>query len=301
MMAWDDLIFESIILEKPRSLEENIRRGNKALVRVLASQGSEWMAMFRNDYGWIGFEWGYQGDPPPKFETPEEMLEWWDALKNKKALFKKGFGFSHIIAKRNWEGKYIKELFGQKGIDVAKNVPEIIAKGRKVKGDDAIVFNNQRVILKRTLPKYRDVKSDQYWVVSSYEQEKEGYKLIFESAGATRSDEFSCPTHYGPTQSRSIGGASLDDESKEQQICSPCATHSKPTTRRRGMGAELSMILESAGECGCLNVQTPHLRMNSLHFSVYPWEQQIQKQPENKINTFDAWSKSFAWLDNPTV
>jgi hypothetical protein len=93
----------------PITVEENIQRGKDAMKRVIAQHVNEPKAMYRKDLGWIAFYWGKEGGPPPKY--------------------KGGSGVAKIIAKRDWEGKNVKALLGQKGEEVALKLLSVIAKG----------------------------------------------------------------------------------------------------------------------------------------------------------------------------
>lgn len=61
--------------------------------------------MHRNDIGDIDFLWGKEGDP--------------------KRNYKKGYGISHIIARRNSER--------QNGEEIAMLMPEIIMRGKNIR------------------------------------------------------------------------------------------------------------------------------------------------------------------------
>lgn len=184
----DDAILEGLILEAaiatPYNVEENIKRGRMTMQHVISSHKYEPRAMYRKDMGWIGFEWGFPGNPPPNFKNKEKALNWWNTLKNKYTLFKKGYGVSHIIAKRDWEGEFIKEFIGQKGVDVAFKMVEVIARGKP--GEEGIyktlVHNGYRALFRRPPERYKDEKLDEEWLLTGYKIETAGYEFIFESA-----------------------------------------------------------------------------------------------------------------------
>ncbi len=46
-----------------KSVEANIRRGQKAMAKALLEHTSVFRAMYRNGLGWVDFLWGYEGDP----------------------------------------------------------------------------------------------------------------------------------------------------------------------------------------------------------------------------------------------
>ena len=88
------------VADKKISVEENIFNGKKALQHVLDTHQDVENAMYRPDVGSIDFLWGTPG-------------------KGKK--FKKGYGISHILEKRNYENNS-----GTKTLD---KLVEVIAKG----------------------------------------------------------------------------------------------------------------------------------------------------------------------------
>ena len=100
----DDAIYEGLILEAaiatPYSVEENVRRGRMAMQHVISSHKIEPRAMYRDDIGWIGFEWGKPGNTPPSFKNDEEAIQWWLGLNDKHATFRQGFG---IIVRCDWK------------------------------------------------------------------------------------------------------------------------------------------------------------------------------------------------------
>jgi len=178
-------------IRTPVTVEENIQRGKDAMKRVIAQHVNEPKAMYRKDLGWIAFYWGKEGQTPPEFTNDKEMLKWWQGLKNKYGLFNGGYGVSHIIAKRDWEGKYIKEFSGQSGKDVALRLVSAIAKGRIAatpKQRVTIRFGLLDALLDR---KYFD--KEEVWLVSGLEIAGE-YKLIYESAGES-SLKVTAPTY----------------------------------------------------------------------------------------------------------
>lgn len=230
-------ILESAQIRTPLTTEENIRRGREAMKRVISRHVDEPRAMYRKNLGWISFPWGTPGKQPPTFKTDKEMLEWWQSLPDRFALFGGGYGVSHIIAKRDWEGRWIKEFQGQKGEDVALKVVEVIARGRPIKkGSQAdIAFPGYVVSLR--LDRTHSDEEKEYWLITGFQTQEHGYKLILESADATGDDEPSCPTHTEPMHSRFGVGASCDDENKGQQGHSSRATHFAPTGIRHEVGA----------------------------------------------------------------
>ena len=149
--------------------------------RVISKHVNEPRAMYRQDLGWIAFYWGAPGKEPPSFSDNDDMLDWWNGLKNKFGLFAGGSGVSHIIAKRDWEGKYISSFSGQKGVAVALKLVEVIAKGGKhpsLKNKVSLTFDGYEATLALTR-----FQNDQVWLLSGFKDvAKEDYKLIYESS-----------------------------------------------------------------------------------------------------------------------
>ena len=85
---------------------ENIARGRQSVDEVLRTKGSITGAMVREDVGEITFDYGKPGDPQQGFLH--------------------GYGFSHIIARRNLEGadgeRFAREV-----------IPEVLARGKLVR------------------------------------------------------------------------------------------------------------------------------------------------------------------------
>ena len=88
-------------MQMPASVEENIRRGADAMDRVIVEHTDVRQAMYRPEVGWISFFWG----------TPGASAE----------RFARGKGVSHIIARRNIEGR--------DGEAIARAMVETIARG----------------------------------------------------------------------------------------------------------------------------------------------------------------------------
>lgn len=94
--------------KKAVSVEENIANGKKAIERIIETHEDIENAMYRDDTGNIDFVWGREGTG---------------------AKFKHGYGLAHIIAKRNSENG--------NGIETAKKLVEVIAKGTKVERQES--------------------------------------------------------------------------------------------------------------------------------------------------------------------
>lgn len=108
-------LITSIQIQIPETNNPNneIKKGLKALEFVVENRNDYPDAMRRYDIGKINFYYGTEGNA------------------NKK--FKGGYGISHIVAKRDWEAENIPSLSNQKGIEVAKKMVEVIAKGDIIK------------------------------------------------------------------------------------------------------------------------------------------------------------------------
>ncbi|MBQ9405989.1 MAG: hypothetical protein IJU37_04525 [Desulfovibrio sp.] len=127
----------------------------------------------------------------PTMANREELLKWWNKFttndERKKAPFYKGHGISHIIAKRDWEGEHIKEFKGQKGLDVALKLVEVIAKGttgttkegkKNVTKDGYIAIfdkDTDASSLTDILP-----TGQEYWVLSGFKIATQPYELLDE-------------------------------------------------------------------------------------------------------------------------
>lgn len=180
-------ILESAQVRTPSTTEENIQRGREAMKRVIARHVDEPRAMYRKNVGWVSFPWGRPGTPPPIFQTDEAALTWWQSLPNKFALFSGGYGVSHILAKRDWEGKWIKELLGQNGEEIALALVTTIAKGRieKKGASISISFNPTKMeaILRKTQGQVRGEDDESYLLTGYRVVTSKNYTFIGESAG----------------------------------------------------------------------------------------------------------------------
>ena len=175
----DAFIFEAAKKRKPNpyvktpSKEENLARGRQAVLDIAHGVADRVEhAMYKSDVGWISFEKGVPGVAPPTKANPEKLLAWWNSFKTleerKEAAFKSGHGLSHIIAKRDWEGEHIEQLHGQRGLDAALTLVQVIQNGaaRDSKMDKVIEKYGYLVVLRRA---YQNSLGNQdYWVWSGY-------------------------------------------------------------------------------------------------------------------------------------
>lgn len=173
----DDAIFEGLVLESaiatPYSVEENIKRGTEAMRHVITSHKIEPKAMYRKKIGWIGFEWGIEGEAPPEFKDHAEFRKWQKS--GRRPYDRGGHGIAHIIAKRDWEGRHIEEFLGQNGVDIAYRVVEAIAKGHittRGKTTVKMQWQNMEVVLVG-----RKGNSEE-WLLTSYIVPERGYRYM---------------------------------------------------------------------------------------------------------------------------
>ncbi|MDR1310925.1 MAG: hypothetical protein LBK01_03485 [Burkholderiaceae bacterium] len=97
-----------------KSVEANVRRGREAMNRALLEKTSVHRAMFRQGMGWVDFVWGDEGRVTSSGKTRGSM------------------GISHIVAERmRKDGLSHQEVIRF----LAETVPEIIAKGARIRAD----------------------------------------------------------------------------------------------------------------------------------------------------------------------
>lgn len=219
--------------------------------RVIARHVEEPRAMYRENLGWISFRWGNPGTPPPTFKTDIETLAWWRSLPNKLGLFQHGHGVSHIIAKRNWEGKWIKEFLGQKGEDLALLLVSVIARGRPEKHGvkASITMPGYTVGLELRKQEGRKANDDiEYWLITGFAHKKKGYELIFESSDDIASLDFraadelvgvepSCSTCVEPTRRPTSTQVPHHGGEQTTPVILSESTHAMPTVYCHGVGA----------------------------------------------------------------
>ena len=143
---------------------QNKTNAEKALRALISNNGKApntavSKAIYNRAIGWIGFIWGEPGKEPPEFATLEDLQAWWNNAGNRKELFSGGWGLSHIIAKRDWEGKHIVELEGQTGKNfVLTTLPAMLSKVTI----PSYAKNNDRITIKQgitsiTIDKVRNI------------------------------------------------------------------------------------------------------------------------------------------------
>lgn len=218
-----DLVFESAQVATPTTPEENIRRGREAMKHVIATGAKEYRAMYRKELGWIAFSWGTPGTPPPEFKNRKEAAEWWAKLPGKtngqkgSRVFAKGRGVSHIIAKRDWEAKWMNHFAGQSGREVALKCVEVIARGKIEKrspkkyiewGKYCVVLIPDSSWVESRSSRTQGKKREEYWVLSGMEYVDESIYAIMESVDEVGGGSLPAyPTHSMPLVPRHSVGA----------------------------------------------------------------------------------------------
>lgn len=153
---------------------------------------------FKSGVGMVSFPKGKRGEPvPPTKDNLKQLLDWWNSFDNanerRKTPFMSGFGVLHIVAKRDWEGEHIEQLKGQKGIEVAKLLVEVVLRGvaRNEHGRKLVSHRGYTAILERQAetsnPNLNVLLGQDVWVVSGYRDTNGLYELrkdlILEYAG----------------------------------------------------------------------------------------------------------------------
>lgn len=179
-------VLESAQVRTPLTVEENIQRGKEAMSRVIERHVNEPRAMYRKGLGWIAFFWGKAGGEPPKC--------------------KGGHGVSKILAKREWEGRCVKELIGQSGKNVAYKLVEVIARGDfgtvpgrriRIQKKDFVVYLSREMFGKEVV-----------WLLTGF-REVETQTLVNNLDEPAVGPETGGPTHHRPTRSASGGGSEI--------------------------------------------------------------------------------------------
>lgn len=219
-----DAIFEAAQIATPVTLEENLRRGHEAMKHVIATGRKEYRAMYRKELGWIAFSWGTPGKAPPEFKSRKEAAEWWANLPGKtngqkgSRVFSGGRGVSHIIAKRDWEARWMDFFAGQSGEAVAFKCVEVIAKGKVTRqGARRIITWGETLV--SLVPDSRWVESkelrasgkkrEEFWILSGFEvvEDDGNYGIIESAGGAGVPRTLHRPTHTAPFADRCCVGA----------------------------------------------------------------------------------------------
>ncbi len=252
-----EFILEAAQVATPVTVEENIRRGRIAMKHVIDTAAKEYHAMYRKELGWIAFSWGTPGTPPPDFKSKKEAAEWWANLPGKtngqkgSKVFSGGRGVSHIIAKRDWEAKWMDSFEGQRGEDVAMKCVEAIARGvvSRQRAKRTITYGKIVVSLvadshwieSREL-RAKGKKKEEFWVLSGFEivdnDEEYGITESADEAGVPRT--LHRPTHTAPFADRCCMGAANSlkfDDVMESRVHHLHPTHIMPTVTRHDVGA----------------------------------------------------------------
>lgn len=93
-------------------MDKELKKGIRNLNKVLKTKKDVFEAFISNSLGKISLIYGFEG--------------------NANNNFKKGYGISHIVAKRNYEAKNSTDN-KEKGVDVAKKLIDVIINGEIVK------------------------------------------------------------------------------------------------------------------------------------------------------------------------
>ncbi|CQR74172.1 hypothetical protein SOV_22990 [Sporomusa ovata DSM 2662] len=155
-------------------IQKNIASGMEAMEKVIREHTDVVNAMYRPEVGGVSFYWGTPG-------------------KGKK--FKSGSGVSHIIAKRNFEGK--------NGEDIARKLVEVIAHGKvgevygPPKWERVNVSHDGHTAV---LSLYKDGNL-QTWLLTGWENNKEGSDVLGEGYDSSET------THADPSLTRTSMGA----------------------------------------------------------------------------------------------
>lgn len=306
---WDEdaeeQVLESAQVRTPATPEENIRRGMEAMKRIISRHVDEPRAMFRQNLGWITFPWGEPGDPPPVFASEKETLAWWKGLASRFELFSGGYGISHIIAKRDWEGKWIKEFQGQKGVDVALDMVRVIARGRIDKTGSKATLTMPGISAGLELKRQASPggeKGAEYWLITGFAHKKHGYKLILESvladtqeaAGGIVGVEPPCPTCIEPTRRPTAMLEPNRDEQATPGILSD-PTHAMPTGYRHGMGAADPVVENIHNLNAKSNISPKDASMNAV-FERASLDVQVMEKEVRSATTFEAIESLFQRL-----
>lgn len=247
-------IFESASIATPTNIEENIRRGIEAMRHVISSHKLEPHAMYRKDIGWIGFEWGEEGEAPPKFKDHAEFRAWQKT--GRRPFDKGGHGIAHIIAKRDWEGKYIEEFLGQKGKNFLKVLIEALARGElpSKKGNIGrtakLLWQGIEIFLAR-----REEKENHFWLITGYIIPAKGYRHIMQDkAGKILESADECASVTDHTTHLHMNGLHGFVQTWERQtpkeMLLPSPSHGKTNFDAIWFGHNLEWAFESAGDYG---------------------------------------------------
>ena len=169
--------------------------------------------MYRNDTGNIDFVWGREGTG---------------------AKFKHGYGLAHIIAKRNSENG--------NGIETAKKLVEVIAKGTKVERQESQNGDGE-ARLKIHYDAYTAVlslsKDKNTWLLTGWEDNDAGSKKATVNANGEGYDS-TIATTATPTLTRRNGETVA---SVTQSVAQPAENVTK-TLLPKGVTAEVSVVCD---------------------------------------------------------
>lgn len=159
-----------------KSVEANIRRGQKAMAKALLEHTSVFRAMYRNGLGWVDFLWGYEGDP--KISS--------------RGVRKGQRGLLHIL-----EARWRKDGYSEEQISsLLDGIVETIAKGSLFKESEfkqLIEHKGVTVVLIKNRP-YNN------WLLSGYRNHAVGDNVpAFDAHAATNPSPTPGRTREGAT------------------------------------------------------------------------------------------------------
>lgn len=248
-----DAIFEAAQIATPITVEDNLRRGREAMKHVIATGRKEYRAMYRKELGWIAFSWGTPGKAPPEFKNRKEAAEWWANLPGKtngqkgSKVFSGGRGVSHILAKRDWEGKWMNRFAGQSGESVAFKCVEVIARGKVTRQGARRIISLGKTLVS-LVPDSRWIESrearvkgkrkEEYWLLTGFDvvEDDDNYGIMESADGAGVPRTLHRPTHTAPFADRYGVGAA------DSSVTVPSFTESrKPEYGTAGYGFAISI------------------------------------------------------------
>ncbi|MDR3554759.1 MAG: hypothetical protein P4L55_08385 [Syntrophobacteraceae bacterium] len=193
----------------PKTPEENMERGSEAMANVMRDHVDVLDAMHRSDLGGVSFYWGEPG---------------------KGEKLKGGQGVSHLIARRNMEGK--------DGEAIARKMVEVIARGEieKPSGPEGgqrvnVRYDNHTAVL--SLYRFGNKRT---WLLTGWDDQPSGATPEVYDSEST--------THVKPTRFQSGMGAEGDTENN----INPLGRDGKPLFQSRGSSGRSIPTTESLPE-----------------------------------------------------
>ncbi len=157
------------------NIQENIKKGIDAMDKVIRTRGNVLAAIHRKDIGDIDFLWGEAGNPDNNYRN--------------------GYGVAHIIARRNYQGL--------DGKAIAKLMPEIIMKGKKIQGlkENRVELHHGAyvAILDKNFIDGQEKKN--HWLLTGFKRMQRGESVSERGEGSNSA----APTALAPTSRASQG------------------------------------------------------------------------------------------------